>query len=349
MPLRAAFVSAFLAVGLVAQPPAQPAGEVPPAKITLTTPFPVHLGNVSPKQVQDAVFGIKSLADHPFHLKVMDLSLGLDLDPAQLAAPLQPGEVRTVHVHVNPDGMLGYIRGAVRLGTDDPAQPFYILRYDMFVRPELAVDAERRSLGEVSPWESPTAVFHFTREGTEPVKLEVASPLPSYLQVEISPRGREADLQVTLRPTLLKAGMMAGLEVLRVSTNAPKQPSFTLYLDWRLALPVVPTPSRLVYDDPKTTLLAVELKARDGKPFHIASAAIEGKGYELLDHPGPATERQVLRVRRTGTTPSALLVLRFQGSDQPLRVPLEYLDPKAKRSGPASPEPAPEPEHSHHH
>ncbi|HEX9009182.1 MAG TPA: hypothetical protein VF804_02355 [Holophagaceae bacterium] len=347
MPFRAVLVSAFLAAVLPAQAPAKPAGEVPPAKITLTTPFPVHLGSVSPKQVQDAVFGIKSLADHPFHLKVMDLSLGLELDAPQLEAPLQPGEVRMVHVRVNPDGMLGYIRGAVRLGTDDPAQPFYILRYDMMVRPELAVDAERRSLGDVAPWESPTAVFRFTREGSEPVKVEVASPLPPYLQAEVSPRGREADLRVTLRPTLLKPGMLAGLEVLRIATNAPKQPSFTLYLDWRLALPVVPSPSRLVYDDPKTTLLAVELKARDGKPFRIASAAIEGKGYELLDRPGPAADRQVLRVRRAGTAPSALLVLRFAGVDEPLRVPLEYLDPRVR--GQAAPPPPPEAEHAHHH
>lgn len=349
MPFRAALFSALLAAGLPAQPPAKSPGEVPPAKITLTTPFPVHLGNVSPKQVQDAVFGIKSLADHPFHMKVMDLSLGLDLDAAQLESPLLPGEVRMVHVRVNPDGMLGYIRGAVRLGTDDPAQPFYILRYDMFVRPELAVDAERRSLGEVAPWESPTAVFRFTREGGEPVRVELAAPPPPYLQVEVVPQGAVAELRATLRPSLLKPGVMAGLEVLRVTTNAPKQPSFTLYLDWRLALPVLPSPSRLVYDDPKTTLLAVDLKARDGKPFRILSAAIEGKGYELLDRPGPAAERQVLRVRRTGTAPSALLVLRFQDSDQALKIPLEYLDPKARGTAPRVPAPEPEPEHSHHH
>lgn len=349
MPYRVAFVSALLVSALAAQPPAKPADEVPPAKITLTTPFPVHLGSVGPKTVQDAVFGIKSLADHPFHLKVMDLSLGLDLDAAQLQAPLQPGEVRMVHVRVNPDGMLGYIRGAVRLGTDDPAQPFYILRYDMFVRPELAVDAERRSLGDVAPWESPTAVFRFTREGGEPVRVELAAPPPPYLQVEVAPHGSVAELRATLRPALLKPGVMAGLEVLRVTTNAPKQPTFTLYLDWRLALPVVPTPSRLVYDDPKTTLLAVDLQARDGKPFRIASAAIEGKGYALLDRPGPAAERQVLRVRRTGTTPSAFLVLSFQGSDLPLRIPLEYLDPKARGTAPRVPVPVPEPEHPHHH
>ena len=347
MPFRSLSVICLLPAALLAQAPAPPAGEVPPAKITLTTPFPVHLGSVSPKQVQDAVFGIKSLADHPFHLRVVDLSLGLDLDGAQFKEALQPGEVRMVHVRVNPDGMLGYIRGAVRLGTDDPAQPFYILRYDMMVRPELAVDADRRSLGEVAPWESPVAVFRFTREGTDPVRLEMASPLPPYLQAEVAPHGREADLRVTLRPTLLKPGMLAGLEVLRVTTNAPKQPAFTLYLDWRLALPVTPSPSRLVYDDPKTTLLAVALKARDGKPFRIESAEIAGKGYELLDRPGPAAVEQTLRVRRTGTVPSALLVLRFAGQDEPLKVPLEYLDPRAR--GQAAPPPVPEAEHPHHH
>ncbi|GLH69779.1 hypothetical protein GETHPA_13120 [Geothrix rubra] len=346
MPFRSALVSAFLAAALLAQAPPKAADPVPPAQITLTTPFPVHLGSVGPKEVREAVYGIKSLADHPFHLRVLDLSLGLELDGAQFKEALQPGEVRMVHVRVNPDGMLGYIRGAVRLGTDDPAQPFYILRYDMFVRPEVAVDAERRSLGEVAPWESPTALFRFTREGGEPVRVELASVLPPYLQAEVVPHGTVAELRVTLRPSLLKPGMLAGLEVLQVTTNAPRQPSFTLYLDWRLALPVMPSPSRLVYDDPKTTLLAVELRARDGKPFRLQSAEIEGKGYELVDRPGPTAERQTLRVRRLGTT-SALLVLRFPGSDEPLRIPLDYLDPKAK--GPAPQSPVPEPEHHPHH
>jgi hypothetical protein len=348
MPFRATLVSALSAAALLAQAPPSPkaADPVPPAQITLTTPFPVHLGSVGPKEVRDAAYGIKSLADHPFHLRVLDLSLGLELDSAQFKEALQPGEVRMVHVRVNPDGMLGYIRGAVRLGTDDPAQPFYILRYDMFVRPELAVDAERRSLGEVAPWESPTASFRFTREGGEPVRVDLASPLPAYLQAEVAPHGPVADLRITLRPSRLKPGMLAGLEVLRVTTNAPKQPTFTLYLDWRLALPVIPSPSRLVYDDPKTTLLAVDLRARDGKPFRIQSVAIEGKGYELVDRPGPAADRQTLRVRRLGTG-SALLVLHFAGTDAALKVPLEYLDPKAK--GPASPSPVPEPEpHTHH-
>jgi hypothetical protein len=306
--------------------------QVPPAQITLTTPFPVHLGSVGPKEVKDAVYGIKSLADHPFHLKVLDLSLGLSLDETQLKAALEPGEVRLVHVRVNPDGMLGYIRGAVRLGTDDPAQPFYILRYDMMVRPEVSVDAENKSLGEVAPYESPMAVFRFTREGGDLLRLALTSKLPPYLDAEIVPKGTEADLRVTLRPARLDPGMLAGLDVLKVSTNAPQQPSFTLYLDWRLTLPVLPSPSRLVFDDPKTTLLALTLISRGGKPFHIASAKVEGDGFQLLDQPGPASARQVLRIRRTGKTPSALLVLRFEGHAQPLRVPLVFLDPHAQAS-----------------
>ncbi len=332
---RTALSLALPAVLLAAQapapaPPARPADSVPPARITVTTPFPVHLGSVGPREAKDAVFGIKSLADHPFHLRVLDLSLGLSLDEAQLREALQPGETRTLRVRVDPDGMIGYIRGAVRLGTDDPAQPYYILRYDMTVRPEVSVDAERRSLGEVAPYESPTAVFTFTREGGDPLKISLASALPPYLDAQVVPRGASAELQVTLRPRSLRPGMQAGLEVLQVATNGPKQPAFTLYLDWRLALPVVPTPSRLVYDDLKTTLLAVDLASRDGKPFRILSAEIRGRGYELLDRPGPAGARQVLRVRRTGANPSALLVLRFEGQDAPLEVPLEFRDPRAK-------------------
>ena len=141
-----------------APPPAKP-DPVPPARIELTTPFPVHLGSVGPREVREAAYGIKSTHDRPFRFRVLDLSLGLSLDEGQLAAPLQPGEVRMLKVRVDPAGMEGFVRGAVRLGTDDPAQPNYILRYDMTVRPEVAVDAERKSLGEVAPHESPKQIF----------------------------------------------------------------------------------------------------------------------------------------------------------------------------------------------
>lgn len=332
MPFRSALASVVLSVALPAQPPPAPraAAPVPPARIALTTPFPVHLGSVGPKEIREAIFGIKSLADRPFHLRVLDLSQGESLDGAQLAEALQPGEVRMLHVRVDPNGMLGPVRGAVRLGTDDPAQPLYILRYDMTVRPELTVDGERRSLGEVAPSESPEAVFHFRREGGEPLRVSLEGSLPPYLEAELSPHGAMEDLRIILRAARLQPGVLAGLEVIRVATNAPRQPRFTLYLDWRLALPVVPTPSRLVFDDPRTTVLGLELKARDGRPFLIRSAEIQGSGFELLDRPGPASERQVLRVRRTGKAPSALLVLHFAGGDEPLRVPLQFLDPRAE-------------------
>ena len=353
MPLRSAFALLLLPALLAAQPAPTPkpkaADAVPPARITLTTPFPVHLGSVGPREVRDAVFGIKSIHDRPFHFRVLDLSLGLSLDEDQFKAALQPGEVRLVHLKVNSEGMLGYVRGAVRLGTDDPTQPFYILRYDMTVRPELTVDAARKDLGGVAPYESPVAVFHFVREGGDPVRVDLASKLPPYLEAEVIPHGTTADLRVVLRASRLKPGVMAGLEVLKVTTNAPKQPEFTLYLDWHLALPVEPSPSRLVFDQPKTTLLALELRARDGKPFRILSARIEGQGFQLLDEPGAPAERQVLRVRRTGTMPSARLVLRFEGVDEPLIVPLQYLDPRAE--GPRRPLPPP-PEaddHAHSH
>ena len=233
---------------------------------------------MGPREVREAAFGIKSLHDRPFHLRVLDLSLGLSLDETQLAAPLQPGEVRLVKVKVDPAGLVGPIKGAVRLGTDDPGQPNYILRYDMLVRPEVTVDAERKSFGEVAPHESPEQSFRFRREGGDPLTLVLTSETSPYLDVERIPGEGGEDLRVTLRPRRLKAGVTAGLEVLKVATNAPKQPLFTLYLDWRIALPVIPEPSRLVFTEPKTTLLALELRARDGKPFRILKTGARGAG-----------------------------------------------------------------------
>ena len=320
---------------------------VPPARIELTTPFPVHLGSVGPREIREAAYGIKSLHDRPFHLRVLDLSLGLSLDEAQLAAPLQPGEVRMVRVKVDPTGLAGWVKGAVRLGTDDPAQPNYILRYDMQVRPEVAVDAERKSFGDVAPHESPEITFRFRREGGDPLKLVLASEIPPYLEAELVPGEDGSDLRLTLRPRRLKPGVTAGLEVLKVATNAPKQPLFTLYLDWRLALPVVTEPSRVVFTEPRTTLLALELKARDGKPFRILRTEVRGRGFQVLDTPGPGAARQVLRIRRTGTDAEGLLLVHCSNLEEPLQVPLRYLDPKARPAKGAVPPPRPAEEHHH--
>lgn len=306
---------------------------VPPAQITLTTPFPVHLGSVGPRETKEVVFGIKSLARHPFRLRVMDLSPGLSLDERQLDSPLQPGEVRRLRVRVDPTGMEGPIRGAMRLGTDDPAQPFYILRYDMTVRPAVEVDATRQDLGAVAPYESPSAVYRFRREDGEPLRLTLEPPLPPYLQATVSPTGGGAEVQVTLRPALLPPGELSGLEILRVATHVRRHPRYTLTLAWHLALPVRPSPSRLVFDDLDTLELPLELASRDGRPFRITQASIAGRGFALAAPPGPAAPRQVLRIRRTGNEPSALLVLRIAGQDAPLRVPLLFLDPHAPAPG----------------
>lgn len=321
---------------------------VPPARIELTTPFPVHLGSVGPREPREAVYGIRSIHDRAFRFRLLDLSLGLNLDEAQLAEPMKPGEVRMVKVKVDPTGLEGFIKGAVRLGTDDPTQPSYILRYDMEVRPEVAVDAQRKSLGEVAPYEAPEARFKFKREGGEPLKLVLASELPPYLETELIHEGTAADLRVVLRPGRLPAGTTAGLEVIKVATNGPKQPLFTLYMDWRIATPVLASPSRLVFSDLMTTLLGLELTARDGKPFRITKAEVQGKGFTLIDRPGPASERQVLRVRRTGKNPEAMLVLECSNQDTPLKVPLRFLDPRARPTRISEPAPPPE-QHGHQH
>ena len=114
-----------------------------------------------------------------------------------------------------------------------------------------------------------------------------------------------------------------------LGTDDPAQPAYSLRYDMRVS-PVQATPSRLVFTDPSTPLLSLELRARDGQPFRILEAAIQGSGFQLLDPPGPATPRQVLRIRRTGFVPEAMLVLRCTNMDGPLNVPLRFLDPKAR-------------------
>ncbi len=336
------------AVAPVQAPPGTASEVVPPARIEMTTPFPVHLGSVGPREIREASYGIRSTHDRPFRFRLLDLSLGLSLDEAQLAESLKPGEIRTVRIKVDPTGMEGFIKGGVRLGTDDATQPTYILRYDMTVRPEVAVDAERKSLGEVAPHESPELRFRFTREGGDPLKLVLASEIPPHLDAELIHEGQSANLRITLRPSRLKPGTMVGLDIIKVATNGPRQPLFTLYFDWRLAVPVIATPSRLVFSDAKTTLLGLELTARDGRPFRILKAEIQGKGFELLDRPEVESARHVIRVRRLSRATEAMLLVACSNQEGPLKVPLRFLDPKARPPKGSLPVLPPE-EHGHRH
>lgn len=315
--------------------PAQPAPDpVPPARLEVTSPFPVRLGSVGPREVREAEFVLRSLADHPFRLRVLDLSPGATVDPAQVAEPLAPGASRRLRVRVDPAGLVGPARGAVRLGTDDPAQPAYILRWDLEVRPEVAVDSPRRSLGEVAFHESPEARFRFTREGGAPLRVALAAPPPPYLEAALEPSEGAVELRLTLRPARLEPGVWSGLDVLQVTTNGP-QAAFTLTLDWRMTAPVLPTPTRLVYTDPAASEQSLTLRARDGRPFRVRQARILGAGFEVLDPPAEAAAEHTLRVRRT-TGAAALLELSFDGKAAPLRIPLRHLDPSARPPGPRS-------------
>lgn len=344
LPALLMFQTAMPAPTVQAQP-----DPVPPARIEMTTSFPLHLGSVGPRETREAVFGIRSRSTRPFRFRLLDLSLGLSLDETQLMEALEPGQVRTIKVRVDPSGMEGVIKGGVRLGTDDPDQPTYILRYDMTVRPEVTVDGLRKSLGEVAPNEGPEARFRFSREGGDPLKLVLAAEVPPHLEAELVHEGTTAELRLTLRPERLQPGATAGLEVLKVATNGPRQPQFTLYLDWRLALPVQPVPTRLVFTDLKTTLLGLELTARDGRPFRITRAEIQGEGFELIDAPGSESPRHTLRVRRTGQAPEAMLVLQCSNQDRPLKVPLRFLDPRVRPASSQPPSPAPPEAGDHRH
>ena len=59
--------------------------------------------------------------------------------------------------------------------------------------------------------------------------------------------------------------------------------------------------------------------------------------------------RHVLRVRRVGRASEAMLVISCSNQDSPLKVPLRFLDPKARpRKGSELPTP-PREEHGHRH
>jgi hypothetical protein len=261
-----------------------------------------------------------------------------------LERPIPPKGSAFLVLRVDPEGWVGAQARNVRLGTDDPGQGNYYLPIRFRVRPDLTVDGARRSLGDMLGAESRQAVFTFTRETGKPVSLRVTSELPPYLEWETQGLGPQVQLNLTLRAARIPPGMRLGLERVRVETNAPQQPAFELYLEWRLHHPVEAVPARVVFQDPEPAELDLELRSRKGIPFLILGADLEGEGFQVGPTPGAPAPVQTLAIRRTARgTARAMLVLRFSGEEELLKVPLAYLPSRPAQEQGVKVEPDPRP------
>jgi hypothetical protein len=336
---------------------ATPTKSAPKFRFQVTPDTVQHLGSVGPKEARTLTWELKNTSDKPIAFRVLDTAPGVKVAEEPFLKPWEPGESRKIEVTSDPSDFLAYQRRAARLEPDDPSQPRYNLRWDMTVRPEMAVDAVNKTFGEVAPHESPLLAYTFTREGGGLAEIHLDNKLPAYLESEITTKGPAATLWLTLRPSKLKPGVQAGLELLKVTTNAPKQPTFDLTLAWKLKLSIIATPSRMVWDEPKLRGLKLELKSRDGKPFRILEARIEGprdkQGNEVFTHgelPAEAAPSHVLKLQCFAELESkAMLFLTCSGLDAPMQIPLSWLPPKGAIETPkpwdSDPGKSKEPEH----
>lgn len=289
----------------------------------------VDLGSVGPREKAQHTWELENLSDQPLAFQVADLAPGTVVMGDPFKEPVPAHGKRAFTVQVDATGWEGYQRRGIRLVSDDPKQPAYKLIFDMTVRPDLAVDGYTRKLEGVAPYESPQAVFTFTRETGDPLEIKLASTLPTYVDPEIVPKGASAEVRLTLRAAQVPAGQLSGLEILKVTTNAPKQPTYDLYLDWSIKLPVMPAPSRVVFDDPKVRVLKLTLTG--AKPFKVVSADFQAAGFSLGALPRKAAKRQVLTLRRVkADAKDGLLVLTLSGVQDPLKVPVIWADPSRK-------------------
>lgn len=327
-------MSLLLALALLSQTPQGPAPAPKPAAAAHPYRFKVHpdgiqhLGSIGPREIRRIPYRLENISGQPLAFKVQDVSEGMTLAEGDLSTPLAPGASRDLIFSLDPSGHAGYQRRSARLVPDDPGQPRFVFRMDMTVRADLTVDAPNKTFGPVAPHERPELVFAFKRETGDPLMLNLEGALPPHLEAEIVPAGKgAADLRLALRPERLEPGVHLGLETLQVTSNAPLQPRFTLYADWKLDMPTRPDPARVVFLAPAPGAQTLQLTARDRKPFRIRAARVEGQGFTVGPLPKPAPVQR-LQVHRTATGPAqALLVIEVEG--QPgLRVPLAYRPPQ---------------------
>lgn len=303
----------------------------------------VIVDTLGPREPKTVTYEVANQSDKPIAFTVSDFSPGTTATLEAFAKPFAPGDVRTFTVTVDPTDWVGWQTRAVRIVPDDPNEPTFKTVIKLNIRPEMAVDNLAKDLGAVAPHESPQIVFAFNREGGDPGQIKLASQLPPWFDPEVVNEGTHSELRLTFRPRLLNPGVHAGLELIKVETNAPRQPSFPLTLAWKLDLPVVPSPARVVFDRKDAEGQTLTLAAKDGKPFRILSAELEGKGFAVGTFPdGNPVDGQVAPLPQapakdvalpvkvlTTTECKAVLVLHLEGHEEPLKVPLAYLPPSA--------------------
>ncbi len=317
-----------------AQKPASPKPDLPPgfkdAYRFVVRPWGrVELGSVGPREKVERTWELENRSDKPIAFQVSDLSPGVIVEGDPFKEPIPAHGKRAFTLQVDATDWEGYQRRAIRLVSDDASQPTYKVLFDMTVRPDLTVDGVTKKLGGIAPYESPQAVFTFKRETGDPLELKVASKLPPYVEPEIVPKGASGELRLTLRASKVPVGQLAGLEVVKVTTNAPRQPTFDLYLDWSIHLPVMPSPSRLVFDDPKVTTLLLTLTGE--KPFTVKAADLQAQGFKLDALPTGEAKTQTIRLHRTAKDArDGLLVLTLTGVEDPLKIPVIWADPSRK-------------------
>ncbi len=331
--MTASLALATMGLGPAFPVPAQARQPFAPARLRIEPGGRVDLGELGPLEVRILNYTITNASAAPVTLRVLDLSPGVTVAGPALQRPIPPSGAARLALRVDPADWVGPQARNVRLGTDDPGQGAYYLPIRMTVRADLTVDGQRRSFGDVAAHESPVVRFNFVRETGKPLALWLATALPAYLECEIRAEGPRAQLAFTLRPGRIPPGMRLGLEPVRVESNAPLQPGFDLYLEWRLHHAIEALPARLVFTGPEDTL-PLRLKSRQGTAFRILGAVLEGDGFQLGPLPEGAAPEQVLRIRRTATTTCrAMLVLRCSGQDEPLRIPVAYVPDRPANDG----------------
>lgn len=308
-------------------PTAPPPPEVDPPRLLVEPSGRVDLGVLGPRQVATRQYTFRNVSPKPIQLRVLDLSPGVVVKGSALEAPIHPGGIALLELTADPSGFVGVQRRNVRLGTDDPRQGHYYLPVSMTVRPDLVVDAQKKGFGTCAPHESPQVTFSFRRETGEPAVLKLVSELPPYLEAEVHASGPSAELQLTFHPDQVEPGTLLGLEALKVETNAPLQPVFELYVDWKIEHPIEALPVRVVILDPTATERELRLNARDGKPFTIRKAAVQGAGFRLGPVPTTAAPAHTLTVIRTAPQSARALLVLEVADLPPLKVPLAFLPP----------------------
>lgn len=312
MPIRAALASC-LALWAFAQSP------------TLGVDRNHHsFGKISPTTRSETRFTLKNTGQGPLIIQRVQASCGCT--SAVIGHhTLKEGESTPLNVTFDSQDQQGPVRKSLGIFSNDPARPYVELTLEAHVVPPITTDPEVVAFRGVLPSDILHQKVRCASTRGLPLRFAgTADPLPPFLTITFEPEDRATTLTLTLTGAALPSSERSGQVPVRIRTNDPEMPVYTLPVLWSAgkALRLEPPAARF---EPapagQAQQMHLALRHTKGRAFRILSVARACEPFQVQGLAGPAAPEHTIALCLGAGVPAGqyggTLLLRTDSPDQP--------------------------------